>query len=71
MIEVIEPATEAVLEKLPRARIEEVDAAAARVRGAFPGWRAIAPAARDAMLHALSDALAVRRDSRLACRCAH
>ena len=44
MIEVIEPATEAVLEELPRAGVEEVDAAVERAREAFPGWRAMAPA---------------------------
>ena len=43
MIQVIEPATEAVLEELSRAGVEEVDAAVERARGAFPGWRADAP----------------------------
>jgi len=62
MIEVVEPATEAVLEKLPRAGIEEVDAAVERARGAFPGWRAMAPAERASLLYALADALAAARE---------
>jgi acyl-CoA reductase-like NAD-dependent aldehyde dehydrogenase len=62
MIQVIEPATEAVLEELPRAGIEEVDAAVENAKRAFPGWRAIAPADRASRLHALADALASARD---------
>jgi acyl-CoA reductase-like NAD-dependent aldehyde dehydrogenase len=62
MIAVIEPATEAVLEELPRAGIEEVDAAVENAKRAFPGWRAIAPADRAARLHALADTLASARD---------
>ena len=62
MIAVIEPATEAVLEELPRAGIEEVDTAVENAKRAFPGWRAIAPADRASRLHALADALASARD---------
>jgi acyl-CoA reductase-like NAD-dependent aldehyde dehydrogenase len=62
MIQVIEPATEAVLEELPRAGIEEVDAAVENAKRAFSGWRAIAPADRASRLHALADALASARD---------
>ena len=62
MIQVIEPATEAVLEELPRAGVEEVDAAVENAKRAFPGWRAIAPADRASRLHALADALASARD---------
>ena len=42
MIQVIEPATEAVLDELPRAGVEEVAAAVERAREAFEPWRAIA-----------------------------
>ena len=42
----IEPATEAVLEEVPRAGVEEVDEAVARARAAFPAWRALAPGRR-------------------------
>jgi acyl-CoA reductase-like NAD-dependent aldehyde dehydrogenase len=62
MTRVIEPATEAVLEELPRAGVEEVDAAVSAAQEAFPGWRAMAPAERAALLHALADALAARRE---------
>jgi betaine-aldehyde dehydrogenase len=62
MIKVIEPATEAVLQELPRAGIEQVDAAVERARAAFPGWRAMAPADRASRLYALADALAAGRD---------
>jgi betaine-aldehyde dehydrogenase len=59
---VLEPATEAVLAELPRAGAAEVDAAVARAAAAFPGWRAVAPAARAELLHGLADALTARRD---------
>jgi acyl-CoA reductase-like NAD-dependent aldehyde dehydrogenase len=52
-LEVIEPATEAVLDTIPRAGAAEVDEAVARAKGAFPAWRALAPAARAEHLRAL------------------
>src|SRR5919202_4708507 len=57
-LQVVEPATEAVLEEVPRAGAEDVDAAVARARAAFPAWRAVAPADRARLLHRLADALA-------------
>src|ERR687886_166820 len=57
-LEVIEPATEAVLDEVPRAGAEDVDAAVARAKAAFPAWRAVAPADRARLLHRLADALA-------------
>ncbi len=57
-IEVIEPATEQVMAELPRAGVEETDAAIDRAREAFPGWRAMAPGDRSALLHTLTDAIA-------------
>ena len=62
MIEVVEPATEAVLEQLPRAGIEEVDAAVERARTASPRWRALAPTERATRLYALADALTAARE---------
>ena len=53
---VIEPATEQVMAELPRAGVEEIDAAVARAKAAFPAWRAVAPADRAALLHSLADA---------------
>jgi acyl-CoA reductase-like NAD-dependent aldehyde dehydrogenase len=52
---VIEPATEAVLEEIPRAGVEEVDAAVERARSAFPEWRALAPGERAALMRSLVD----------------
>jgi len=51
---VIEPATEAVLEEIPRAGVEEVDRAVARARRAFPAWRDLAPADRARLLRRLA-----------------
>src|SRR6478735_5512849 len=61
-IEVIEPATEQVMAEVPRAGIEETDAAVERAKRAFPGWRAIAPGERSALLHRLANAIEERAD---------
>jgi acyl-CoA reductase-like NAD-dependent aldehyde dehydrogenase len=61
-IEVVEPATEHVIAKMPSAGVEETDAAIARAGEAFPAWRAVSPADRGALLHRLADALADRAD---------
>jgi betaine-aldehyde dehydrogenase len=55
---VIEPATEAVLADVPRAGVEEVDAAVARAKAALPAWRALAPSVRAQMLRSLAETLA-------------
>jgi betaine-aldehyde dehydrogenase len=54
---VLEPATEQVLAELPRAGVEETDAAVARAKAALPAWRALAPADRAKLLYGLADAL--------------
>jgi acyl-CoA reductase-like NAD-dependent aldehyde dehydrogenase len=51
---VIEPATEQVMAEVPRAGADEVDAAVAAAKAAFPAWRAVAPADRALLLHRLS-----------------
>jgi acyl-CoA reductase-like NAD-dependent aldehyde dehydrogenase len=56
-LSVIEPATEAVLEEVPRAEADEADAAVARAKAALPAWRAMAPADRSKLLHGLANAL--------------
>jgi acyl-CoA reductase-like NAD-dependent aldehyde dehydrogenase len=56
-LSVIEPASERVLEELPRAGVDEVDAAVAAARSAFGAWRDVAPAARANALRALADRL--------------
>ena len=62
-LEVLEPATEAVLAEIPRAGVEEADAAVARAKAAYPAWRAMGPADRSALLHRLADALDVEREA--------
>jgi betaine-aldehyde dehydrogenase len=49
-LQVLEPATEGVLETVPRAGVEEVDAAVARASAAFPRWAALAPGDRARLL---------------------
>jgi betaine-aldehyde dehydrogenase len=49
-LQVLEPATEGVLESVPRAGVEEVDAAVARAKAAYPGWREVAPGDRARLL---------------------
>jgi acyl-CoA reductase-like NAD-dependent aldehyde dehydrogenase len=63
VIRVVEPATAEVMAEVPRAGIEETDAAVARARAAYPGWRAIAPGKRAALLRDLADALEARLDA--------
>jgi acyl-CoA reductase-like NAD-dependent aldehyde dehydrogenase len=69
-LQVFEPATEEVLEELPRAGADEVDAAVERARRAFPAWRALAPGARAERLRALADTVAEHHEelSRLEAR---
>jgi betaine-aldehyde dehydrogenase len=59
-IEVIEPATEEVMAEVPRGGVEEVDAAVARAKAAFPAWRAVAPADRAKLLRDLAEAIEAR-----------
>jgi betaine-aldehyde dehydrogenase len=59
---VLEPATEQVLARLPRAGASDADEAVARARSAYPAWRAVAPADRARLLHRLADALAERQE---------
>jgi acyl-CoA reductase-like NAD-dependent aldehyde dehydrogenase len=59
---VLEPATGAVLAEVPRAGVEEADAAVARAKAAYPAWRAVVPAERARLLHRLADALAERQE---------
>ena len=59
---VLEPATEGVLAEIPRAGVEETDAAVARAKAALPAWRAVAPADRARLLYRLADALEAARE---------
>jgi betaine-aldehyde dehydrogenase len=57
VIEVVEPATEQVMARVPAAGEEETDAAVAAALAAFPAWRAVSAADRAALLRRLADAL--------------
>jgi len=59
---VIEPATEDVLDEVPRASAEDADRAVARAKAAYPAWRAVSPPDRARLLHRLADALDERRE---------
>jgi acyl-CoA reductase-like NAD-dependent aldehyde dehydrogenase len=59
-LSVIEPASEKVLAEVPRAGVDELDAAVARAREAFPAWRAVDAGARAGRLRELADALEER-----------
>jgi betaine-aldehyde dehydrogenase len=58
VLEVLEPATAAVLQTVPAASAADVDAAVARARAAYPAWRAVAPSDRARILRALAGTVA-------------
>ena len=60
---ILEPATEAVMAEIPRAGVEETNAAVARAHAAFPAWRAVAPADRATLLRRLADAIEVEAEA--------
>src|ERR687893_435162 len=57
MLEVLNPATEEVVERLEPATEGDADAAIARARDAFPAWRDVQPDDRARLLRRLADAL--------------
>ena len=57
-MKVIEPATEKELADVPEAGIEQADAAVARAKAAFPGWRAVTPGDRAKLLRTFATAVA-------------
>jgi acyl-CoA reductase-like NAD-dependent aldehyde dehydrogenase len=59
VLQVLEPATEAVLQELPRG---DVDRAVQRAAAAFPAWRAVTPSDRAAQLRAVSDIVREHRE---------
>jgi betaine-aldehyde dehydrogenase len=58
LLEVINPATEEVVERLEPATEEDADAAVARAKKAFPAWRDVGPSDRSRLLRRLAEALA-------------
>ena len=63
MLEVLNPATEEVVERLEPATAEDADAAVARAKAAFPKWRATAPSDRARLLYRLADALDAEKEN--------
>ncbi|MFL6249439.1 MAG: aldehyde dehydrogenase family protein [Actinomycetes bacterium] len=59
---VTNPATEAVIERLPAATEADADAAVERAAAAFEGWRAVAPADRSRLLRRLAERLDADRE---------
>src|SRR5919107_1013922 len=57
MLEVLNPATEEVVESLEPATADDANAAIARARDAFPAWRDVQPDDRARLLRRLADAL--------------
>ena len=54
MTAIVNPATEETIAEVEAAGAEETDAAVARAKDAFPGWRAVAPADRARLLRRLA-----------------
>src|SRR5918997_1298642 len=63
MVEVINPATEEVIEQIDSATAQDTDAAIARAKAAFPGWRDLEPADRARLLRRLAEALEAEREN--------
>ncbi|KPI16212.1 Betaine-aldehyde dehydrogenase [Actinobacteria bacterium OK074] len=61
-IAVVDPVGEQVIATVPAGTAEDVDAAVRAARAALPGWSATPPAERAALLAALRDVLAGRKD---------
>ena len=62
MIQVVEPATERIIAELPRHDADDVDAAISRAGRALPGWAAISPSRRAALLRSVAIAIDAHRD---------
>jgi acyl-CoA reductase-like NAD-dependent aldehyde dehydrogenase len=63
MLEVLNPATEEVVESLEPATEEDADAVIARARDAFPAWRDVQPGDRSRLLRRLADALDAEQEN--------
>ncbi|CAM5543144.1 Aldehyde dehydrogenase family protein OS=Streptomyces alboniger OX=132473 GN=CP975_06875 PE=3 SV=1 [Streptomyces alboniger] len=61
-ITVVNPADEQPIGEVPAGSAEDVDAAVRAARAALPGWAATPPAGRAALIGALRDRLAARKD---------
>jgi betaine-aldehyde dehydrogenase len=62
-IEVRDPASEAVIERLPAATADDTDRAVDRAAAAYERWRAVAPADRARLLRRLAERLDAEREA--------
>ncbi|MDQ3429844.1 MAG: aldehyde dehydrogenase family protein [Actinomycetota bacterium] len=63
MLEILNPATEEVVERLEPATAEDADAAVARAKKAFPAWRDVEPTDRSRLLRRLAGALEAEKEN--------
>src|SRR5919107_1544367 len=63
MLEILNPATEEVVESLEPATEDDADAVIARARDAFPAWRDVQPGDRSRLLRRLADALDAEQEN--------
>ena len=63
MLEILNPATGEVVERIEPATAEDADRAVARAKEAFPKWRDVEPADRSRLLRRLADALEAEREN--------
>jgi acyl-CoA reductase-like NAD-dependent aldehyde dehydrogenase len=63
LLEILNPATEEVVERIEPATAQDADAAVARAKKAFPAWRDVPPADRSRLLRRLADALEAEREN--------
>jgi aldehyde dehydrogenase (NAD+) len=61
-IDVVNPATEEIIDRVPAGTAADVDRAVAAARRALPGWEATPPAERAAHLRAVLDGLTARQE---------
>ena len=63
MLEILNPATEEVVERIESATAEDADQAVARAKKAFPAWRDVDPADRSRLLRRLANALESEKEN--------
>jgi acyl-CoA reductase-like NAD-dependent aldehyde dehydrogenase len=63
MLEILNPATEEVVERLEPATEGDADAAVAHAREAFPAWKDVQPGDRSRLLRRLADALEAEHEN--------
>ena len=61
-MQVINPANEQVVTTVESLDVEETDAAIARARKAFPGWRVVAPGDRARLMRRFAEAVDADRE---------